>query len=444
MKKFFKKLICLSLSVMLIFSFVGMTTVSAAEIIYGDLNDDGVVDMKDYLMLRKRVAGLLNNSQINRLNADINGDGKILASDVAMLAQHLVNQRTLGKSVGYTMDELSSSMNLIGRAVLDGDKVLLSQTASGIKFAINCDQDLSGNLVINMETADYAMVDIIVDDKYDDENIYTIEKLRKTTVKYTQPLSLTKGEHTITILKATEWLNDNLITINSVMLFGELVTQKPAARPYRIEFYGDSITSGYGNCNLDKGGSYGAYDCQDGGQTYATFLSNSLNADWSIASASGHGVLGGYNNTTSTYDKFFDYSVVNPSDPTLNQKWSSKDFDADLVIINFGTNDDSRIKNAGATLDTDAYVAECGKIINNIRANNADAKILWVIGMNYVRDDSQVVSALKTVADVYNIDFYKMPAASSGGDGHPTIAEHKTHAKRLESKIRELYPDLFK
>lgn len=432
-----KKIICLLLSFTLIFSVMGIsTTVFATDIIYGDVNDDGVVDMKDYLTLRKRLANLLTNSQINRTNADINGDGKINAIDLNKLANHLLNKEKLGKTTYYTMDELSDSMNLIGRAVLSDDTVLLSQTASGIKFNANC----YGDLVIDVTTESKGIIDVIVDDNYD-----TVYRINVSSAKkqYKQELNLAEGNHTFTILKATEWSQNNLMTLNSVSIFGEKLNVKPQARPYKIEFYGDSITSGYGNFNKEKGYSFYEWDCQDGGQTYATFLSNKLNADWSIASASGHGVLGGFNNTLDTYKKFFDYATVYSKNPTLNQLWSRKDFGADLVVINYGTNDDSRIRNSGTTLDTDAFVAECGKIINALRADNPDVKILWTIGMNYVSDSSQVVAALKTVAETYNIDFYKAPAAASGGDSHPTIEQHKTHAENLYNKINELYPNLF-
>lgn len=431
-----KKLICIILSFMMLFSFLSISTVvSAAEIIYGDVNDDGVVDTKDYLMMKKRIAGLVNNLQINRLNTDINGDGKINVLDLNKLAKHLTNKEILGKTTYYAMDELSDSMNLVGRAVLDNDKVLLSQTASGIKFKANC----NGDLIFYVTTAANGYMDIIVDDNYD--NVTRVAVSSKKT-KYQQELGLSEGEHIITLLKATEWSQNNLITLSAVSIFGEKANAKPASRPHRIEFYGDSLTSGYGNFNKEKGSIFYTWDCQDGGQTYATFLSNKLNAEWAIASASGFGVLGGHSDHTSLYSKFFDYSVVNSTDASKNIKWSRSNFDADLIIINYGTNDDTRAKKEG--LDIDAFVAECGKIITAMRADNPDVKILWNIGMASISDSSDVVKALKTVASTYNIDFYKCPAKANGGDGHPTIEDHKYHAENLYNKINELYPDLFK
>lgn len=432
-----KKLISLFLSFIMLFSFLSISNVVlAGELVYGDVNGDGVADFKDYLTMKKRIANIIDDDQINFVNADINSDGKINAIDLKKLANHLTNKEFLDKINYYAMDELSDSMNLVGRAVLDKNKVLLSQTASGIRFKINNTGD---DFIFYAQSVADGYIDIIIDEDY--ENLTRV-KVTSSKTKYQPSLTLPKGEHIITILKATEWLQNNLITLNGISFLGEKSGSKPAARAYKIEFYGDSITSGYGNFNKEKGSKFHAWDCQDGGQTYATFLANKLNAEWSIASASGYGVLGGHSDTKSVYSKYFDYSVVNSADPTKNIKWSRSDFDADLIIINFGTNDDSRSKKTA--INVDDFVAECGKIVNGMRADNPDVKILWNIGMMYVSDSSDVVKAIKTASTKYDFDFYKSPPNASGGDYHPLISEHKTNADTLYEKIKELYPDLFK
>ena len=71
--------------------FVVWTKVAEAveptEKLLGDANDDGDVNMKDVLALRKQLAGM--SSEINLINADCNGDGDFNMKDVLMLRKFL-------------------------------------------------------------------------------------------------------------------------------------------------------------------------------------------------------------------------------------------------------------------------------------------------------------------------------------------------------------------
>ena len=53
----------------------------------GDANDDGAVNMKDVLVLRKQLAGM--EPIINMANADCNGDGDVNMKDVLLLRKFL-------------------------------------------------------------------------------------------------------------------------------------------------------------------------------------------------------------------------------------------------------------------------------------------------------------------------------------------------------------------
>ena len=63
--------------------------VSSSDILAGDANDDGGLDMKDVLMMRRYIAGL--DAKINLDNADFNGDGSIDMKDVLGLRKKLAN-----------------------------------------------------------------------------------------------------------------------------------------------------------------------------------------------------------------------------------------------------------------------------------------------------------------------------------------------------------------
>lgn len=60
---------------------------SAPEILYGDVNGDGKVDIRDAIRLAKYLARI--DVEINIVNADVNGDGKVNIQDLIRLKKYL-------------------------------------------------------------------------------------------------------------------------------------------------------------------------------------------------------------------------------------------------------------------------------------------------------------------------------------------------------------------
>ncbi len=71
-----------------------------AELPYGDLNMDGVINARDVLLLRKYVLGTAQLNQTQCTLADLNGDGTINARDVLLLRQFV-----LGKITGFPVQD---------------------------------------------------------------------------------------------------------------------------------------------------------------------------------------------------------------------------------------------------------------------------------------------------------------------------------------------------
>ncbi|MCQ2405348.1 MAG: dockerin type I repeat-containing protein, partial [Clostridia bacterium] len=63
------------------------TGTEAEDILHGDANGDGAVNMKDVLILRKFLAGI-DVSYVAR-NSDVNGDGNVNMKDVLILRKFL-------------------------------------------------------------------------------------------------------------------------------------------------------------------------------------------------------------------------------------------------------------------------------------------------------------------------------------------------------------------
>lgn len=51
----------------------------------GDLNSDGLVNMKDIIILKKIVAGFLSPTDVQLINGDLNGDGYLNMRDIKLL-----------------------------------------------------------------------------------------------------------------------------------------------------------------------------------------------------------------------------------------------------------------------------------------------------------------------------------------------------------------------
>lgn len=63
--------------------------VTVAQFTYGDVNDDGVINMKDLGALRKYFAGGYDADKFVMEAADVNGDGVVNMKDLGILRRYL-------------------------------------------------------------------------------------------------------------------------------------------------------------------------------------------------------------------------------------------------------------------------------------------------------------------------------------------------------------------
>lgn len=60
-------------------------------ILYGDANDDGAVNMKDVLLMRKCIAEVQSIDTLNFQNSDVNVDGSVNMKDVLSVRKFIAN-----------------------------------------------------------------------------------------------------------------------------------------------------------------------------------------------------------------------------------------------------------------------------------------------------------------------------------------------------------------
>ena len=102
--------------------------------------------------------------------------------------------------------------------------------------------------------------------------------------------SLDDGEHTLTLLRVSESIDS--LRIESVTLLGENAAflDPPAEKERRIEFFGDSITCGYGVLAEPTVTGYTTFE-QDSTMAYAYMTAEKLNASGRYEAISGQGIL---------------------------------------------------------------------------------------------------------------------------------------------------------
>ncbi len=240
------------------------------------------------------------------------------------------------------------------------------------------------------------------------------------------------------------------ITVKAADQNAEPALEAAPAKAHLIEFIGDSITCGYG---VD--GEFGVDTFKTANENavkaYAVQTAYSLDADYSLVSYSGHGVVSGYTtagklNSAQTVPPLYDqigasYATVESGKKIGDDKW---DFSVqpDLIVINLGTNDASYTGSDKAKQQefSDAYVS----FLKQIREKNPNAPILCtlgIMGQNLCKAIQNAVTTYTEETGDTNINTMWFDVQSQddglGVDWHPSALTHQKAAETLSAFIRE-------
>ena len=298
---------------------------------------------------------------------------------------------------------------------------------------------------------------------------FLVEKGEPKWVCISKNMSI-ENENIITIYKDTQPMPDDIyhsLFIHEVKLSEDGIFCKPKPKNIKVEFIGDSLTSGEG-----LAGGPNDWDWIPqwfvGSSTYAAQTARILNADFTVVSESGWGICWAWdgnrkNKIPPYYEQICgvsksDYQISLGSQKNYNFKGGS-----DVVVINLGTNDNAAFSQPPwkqeefgdkykLNLNDDGTVCEkdSNTIINGvkdflkiIRKNNPNAVIIWCWGMvkiqlippliQYGVEEYKFESGDKKVftLELESMDDIEKTEDEKGSRDHPGFITHKFAANKL-------------
>jgi lysophospholipase L1-like esterase len=279
-------------------------------------------------------------------------------------------------------------------------------------------------------------------------------KLDKLLMKAEETFTVFDGSETVSgevrIIKLSESAN-SIAGIKAISLDADGTITPASEKALKIEFIGDSITCGYGVDDEDRNHHFSTAT-EDNTKTYAYKAVQALDADYSMVSVSGWGIVSGYTsgqkNGDSVLPKIYEktgYTYGNKFNGKQPQTltWDFTRFVPDFIVINLGTNDHSWTK--GDAKKIDQYKKSYVAFLKQIRAKNKDAQIICSLGIMggdlFPAKEAAVTDYKAETGDekVSTLKFANQSMADGiAADWHPTEKTHAKAASLLVKKIEAL------
>ena len=374
----------------------------------------------------------------------------------------------------YKIDEIKNK-HILGRtAPIEKDKPLaLFWASSGLELTVKSKE--VHILVSSNYDSNEPWISIYINGSV--VSRFMVEKGEQKWVCIARNMNKEK-ENVVTIYKDTQAMpgdSHHSLFIHEVGLSEDGTFLAPKPHKLKIEFIGDSITSGEG---LAGGPDEWDWITQwfSGSSTYAAQAARLLNADFNVVSQSGWGICWAwdgnrYNKIPPYYEQICGVYENNEYQKSLG---AQKPYDfkdgADFVVVNLGTNDNGAFYqppwqqeefgdkyklnlNKDGTVgnkESKYIIGSVKDFLRVIRKNNQKAIIIWCWGMiklqlvppliqlgieeyKYESGDKKVYTIeLDPMEDVEKLEEEK------GSRGHPGLKTHRLAAKKLCEFINNL------
>jgi len=297
---------------------------------------------------------------------------------------------------------------------------------TGASLAVRLDDDLGKNYF-----------NVFIDGDLAHPVIVAAAKGGKT---YPVAAGLAPGAHRFLITKRTEGEEGATTFLGLELADGGKLLAPPPRKPRRIEFFGDSITSGMGNEAAD-GKPDDVLKEKNNFMSYASITARNLDAEAHITSQSGIGVMISW--FPFIMPEF--YGQLNAVGKN-GSKWDFASWTPDVVVINLMQNDHWLIDDHHRLQpepDDAQRVQAYKRFVQKVRALYPHAYIVCALGSmdavrpgskwpDYVRD---AVAQIRAEQKDQRID--TLMFEFTGYTAHPRVRHHQANAARLTAFIRQ-------
>lgn len=347
-----------------------------------------------------------------------------------------------------TYSPTTENVKFLGRSIRMKDILWCSLSATGIEFDFEGTQleiNIQGDSSVgtSLGSGHEPRIGVFLDNKLIIDTMIDIPV--KNLKIYEGPS--TKGR--VRLVKLSE-SSDSTIGIREILLTGNSLTPTPE-KALKIEFVGDSITCGYGvNGTLED--TYKTSN-ENATEAYAYLTAQKLEADYSLVSYSGYGVLSGYTDTgiihtgallPNFYNKFGRSNgtiLVAISPDQIN--WDFNKFVPDVVVVNLGTNDFSY---CGSDEEkSKQFQLVYIEFLKTIRGYNPQAKIVCTLGIM----GAGLYPSVEKAVEMYTLETGDTEISSMkfneqlevdgyGVDWHPSVVTQEKAADQLVAYLKSI------
>jgi len=320
-----------------------------------------------------------------------------------------------------------------GRVAFKDSAALINWSGSSINLYFK-GAEISA-ILKDADTSNYY--DVILDDK-------VISKIQLDTVKkdYLLASGLSKGIHKIQLFKRTEWGKGQTFFYGFETNTETKILPKSKSKKRKMEFYGDSITCGYGNEDT-TGKDSGTGHFENNYLTYGAITARQFDAQFSCIATSGIGIM------VSWFPIIMPdiYDLTDPHDK--NTKWDFNNYTPDIVVINLFQNDswivnlpkNEQFKNRfGSEKPKENFIiASYENFVKTIRTKYPKASIICVLGnMDATKEGSKWPNyVIKAVENLNDKKIYTHFFEYKNTPGHPKVNEQRAMADSLIAFINQ-------
>lgn len=236
-------------------------------------------------------------------------------------------------------------------------------------------------------------------------------------------------------------------------------------RKYKIEFIGDSLTSGEGLAGSRRFHEWNGISFSTIG-SYTELTADMLDADYRIISQSGWGVYCSwdnvpYNTMPRVYDDYCSVIKGRISERfKTDEEYDFASWQPDAVVVNLGTNDEGAFTNPAWTdpktgirykqdindggISTGRFEDAVISFLRDIRLHNPKAHIVWAYGMVTDKLEPYISEAINRYKDDDRdelVSLVMLPGLRPewiGANEHPGVLSHRAAADVLAEKLRSV------